>query len=108
MVTFMVGVVIDSSATAAVVCYVRTKRILLVDLRLGFRKMMDKNRWWFTLSHYADGTFYYQPNRDNNPQDYTAAPRLSATAAAALILTLPKRSLAMTKLEGFAGKKGRR
>ena len=74
----------------------------------SLRKLLDENRWWFTLSHYADGTFYYQPNRDNNPQDYTAAPRLSATAAAALILTLPKRSLAMTKLEGFAGKKGRR
>ena len=64
----------------------------------SLRKLLDTNRWWFTLSQCSDGTFYYQPNRDNNPQDYTAAPRLSATAAAALILTLPKRNLKMTQL----------
>lgn len=64
----------------------------------SLRKLLDENRWWFTLSQCSDGTFYYQPNRDNNPQDYTAAPRLSATSAAALILTLPKRNLKMTQL----------
>jgi len=64
----------------------------------SMRKLFDENRWWFTLSHCSDGSFYYQPNRDNNPQDYTAAPRLSATAATALILTLPKRSLKMTQI----------
>ncbi len=64
----------------------------------SLRKLLDANRWWFTLSQCSDGTFYYQPNRDNNPQDYTAAPRLSATAATALILTLPKRNLKMTQI----------
>ena len=31
----------------------------------NFRKLMDANRWWFTMAQCADGTFYYQPNRDN-------------------------------------------
>ena len=61
----------------------------------SFRSLMDHNRWWFTLAHCPDGTFYYQPNRDNNPQDYTAAPRLSATAATALILSMRDRRLAI-------------
>ena len=38
----------------------------------------------------------YQPNQDNNPQDYAAAPRLSATAATALILTIKCKKLQMT------------
>ncbi len=54
----------------------------------SFRNLMDKNAWWFSLAHCPDGTFVYMPNRDNNPQDYTAAPRLSATAAVALILSI--------------------
>jgi len=62
----------------------------------SFRKLMDQNRWAFSLSHCPDGTFYYQPNRDNNPQDYAAAPRLSATAATALILTIKQKQLQMT------------
>ena len=62
----------------------------------SFRKLMDYNRWAFSLSHCPDGTFYYQPNRDNNPQDYAAAPRLSATAATALILTVKYKKLQMT------------
>jgi len=62
----------------------------------SFRRLMDHNRWAFSLSQCPDGTFYYQPNRDNNPQDYTAAPRLSATAATALILTISRRQLQMT------------
>ena len=64
----------------------------------SMRKLFDENKWWFTLSQCAEGNFYYQPNRDNNPQDYTAAPRLSATVAAALILTLPSKSLALTRI----------
>jgi hypothetical protein len=63
---------------------------------VSFRKLMDQNRWALSLSQCPDGSFYYQPNRDNNPQDYTAAPRLAATAATALILTLPRRQLQMT------------
>jgi hypothetical protein len=65
----------------------------------AFRSLMDENRWWFSLAHCTDGTFYYQMNRDNNPQDYTAAPRLSATAATALILSMRDRRLRMMNLE---------
>jgi len=63
---------------------------------VSFRKLMDHNLWSFTLAHCPDGTFYYQPNRDNNAQDYSAAPRLSATAATALILSVKHRKLLMT------------
>jgi len=68
----------------------------------SFRKLMDHNRWSLSLAHCPDGTFYYQPNRDNNPQDYSAAPRLAATAATALILSIKNRTLQMTgaKLSG--------
>ena len=62
----------------------------------SFRKMMDYNRWSFSLAHCPDGTFYYQPNRDNTLQDFDAAPRLSATAATALILTIKYKKLQMT------------
>ncbi len=62
----------------------------------SFRKLMDHNRWFFSLSQCVDGTFYYQPNRDNNPQDYAAGPRLSATAATALILSVKFKKLQMT------------
>ena len=62
----------------------------------SFRKLMDYNRWSFSLAHCPDGTFYYQPNRDNTLQDFFAAPRLSATAATALILTVKYRKLQMT------------
>jgi len=62
----------------------------------SFRKLMDHNRWCFSLAHCPDGTFYYQPNRDNNAQDYHAAPRLSATAATALIFSARHKRLQMT------------
>jgi len=62
----------------------------------SFRKLMDHNRWSFSLAHCPDGTFYYQPNRDNNPQDYAAAPRLAASATTALIFTVKRRKLQMT------------
>ena len=65
----------------------------------SFRNLMDNNRWWFTLAHCTDGTLYYQLNRDNNAQDYTAAPRLSATAATALILSMRQRRLVMMNLD---------
>ena len=60
------------------------------------RRLMDYNRWEFNLAHCPDGTFYYQPNRDNNQQDFAAGPRLSATAATALILSLKHKKLQMT------------
>lgn len=62
----------------------------------SLRSLLDNNRWYFALSHCPDGTFVYQPNRDANAQDWTAAPRLSATAATALILTLGKKKLVIT------------
>lgn len=66
---------------------------------VSFRKLMDHNRWSLSLAHCPDGTFYYQPNRDNNPQDYAAAPRLAATATTALILSIKHKKLQMTGAE---------
>jgi len=62
----------------------------------SFRKLMDSNRWWFTLSQCADGSFYYQPNRDNNPYDFHDASRISASAVVALILSADRRNLRVT------------
>lgn len=64
-----------------------------------FRTLMDHNRWHFALAQCSDGTFYYQPNRDNNPQDFNAAPRLGASAVTALILSAKHRRLQMTGAE---------
>lgn len=63
-------------------------------LPANFRKLMDANRWWFSLAQCPDGSFYYQPNRDN--AGYGADARMTATAAAAFIFTIPKHSLALT------------
>jgi len=65
--------------------------------RASFRRLMDANRWWFTLSQCTDGTFYYQPNRDN--AGYGADSRLSASAVTAFILSIEKRNLLMTRAE---------
>jgi len=61
-----------------------------------FRKLMDYNRWHFAMAHTPEGNFYYQPNRDNNPQDYSAGPRINATAANALVLTARFKKLQIT------------
>lgn len=68
----------------------------------AFRKLMDYNRWHFALAQCPDGTFYYQPNRDNNAQDYSAAPRLSATATNLLILSVQSKRLQMTGAQPVA------
>ncbi|MCB9878491.1 MAG: hypothetical protein H6835_12910 [Planctomycetes bacterium] len=60
----------------------------------AWRSLLDANRWWFVLSECPDGTFYYQPNRDN--AGYGADSRLSASAVVAFILTMEKRSLCIT------------
>ena len=60
----------------------------------NFRKLMTANRWWFTMAQCADGTFYYQPNRDNAGYDSTA--RLTASCVVAFIFTIPKRNLVIT------------
>ena len=63
----------------------------------SFRKMMDKNRWWFTLAHCSDGTFYFQPNRDYNASDFTSGrSRISASAVVALIFSAKKKNLYLT------------
>ncbi len=60
----------------------------------NFRKLMDANRWWFTMAHCTDGTFYYQPNRDNS--GYSSEARMTASTVVAFIFTIPKRSLIIT------------
>ncbi len=60
----------------------------------AFRRLMDLNRWWFILAQCSDGSFYYQPNRDN--AGYGRDSRISATAVTALIYSIPKRNLAIT------------
>jgi len=57
---------------------------------------MDYNRWHFALALTPEGNFYYQPNRDNNSQDYSADPRLNATAANALVLSAKFKVLQIT------------
>lgn len=69
----------------------------------SFRKLMDANRWWFTMAHCTDGSFYYQPNRDNSC--YGSDSRTLASSVTAFILTIPKRGLMMTGKEGKAGPK---
>lgn len=63
--------------------------------RPHLRKLLDYNRWWIVLAECEDGTYVYQPNRDNNPQDYAADPRLSATAAMGLIFSVKEQRLAI-------------
>ncbi|MCK6445613.1 MAG: DUF6288 domain-containing protein [Planctomycetes bacterium] len=60
----------------------------------SFRRLMDANRWWFSLAQCGDGTFYYQPNRDN--AGYGEDSRLSASAVTAFVLSIPKHNLAVT------------
>jgi len=60
----------------------------------NFRQLMDANRWWFTMAQCTDGTFYYQPNRDN--AGYGPDARLTASCVVAFIYTIPKRSLVIT------------
>ena len=60
----------------------------------SFRRLMDANKWWFVLAQCPDGSFYYQPNRDN--AGYGADSRISASAVTAFILSIPKKSLHLT------------
>ena len=67
----------------------------------SFQKLMNANRWWFTLAECPDGSFYYQPNRDN--AGYGSDSRISASAAVAFILSLPENALTVTgKASRFA------
>jgi alpha-galactosidase len=60
----------------------------------SFRALMDANRWWFALAQCTDGTYYYQPNRDN--AGYGADSRMTASSVTAFMLLIPKRGLVMT------------
>ena len=68
----------------------------------SFRKLMDSNKWWFVLAQCPDGSFYYQPNRDN--AGYGADSRLSASAVTAFIFSLDKKSLFMTGRKPTTGR----
>ncbi|MEQ1893491.1 MAG: DUF6288 domain-containing protein, partial [Planctomycetota bacterium] len=60
----------------------------------SFRRLMDANRWWFTLAECTDGSFYYQPNRDNS--GYGSDSRLSASAVTAFVFSIPRHNLCVT------------
>ena len=64
----------------------------------NFRKLMDANRWWFTMAQCDDETFYYQPNRDN--AGYGSDARMTASCVVAFIYTIPKNNLVITGREG--------
>ena len=64
----------------------------------SFRRLMDANRWWYVLARCPDGTYYYQPNRDN--AGYGADSRLAATAVTAFVLSIPRGGLAVTRHVG--------
>ena len=66
-----------------------------------FAEVIRANRWWFVLAECPDGTFHYQPNRDN--AGYGPDARLLATAVTAFILSIPEGRLEVT--EQFAGKR---
>ena len=57
----------------------------------ALRALLDANRWWFTLAHCGDGTFHYQPNRDN--AGYGEDARLVITSVVAFVLSLPDSAL---------------
>ncbi|MFN0053120.1 MAG: DUF6288 domain-containing protein [Planctomycetales bacterium] len=60
----------------------------------SFRQLMDANRWWFTMAQCGDGTFYYQPNRDN--AGYGSDARMTASCVVAFLFTIPRHSLVIT------------
>jgi Family of unknown function (DUF6288) len=60
----------------------------------SFRKLLDNNRWWFSLAHTPEGNFFYQPNRDNYPNQEM---RFVASSVTALVLSLPKRNLMISE-----------
>ncbi len=66
----------------------------------SFRNLLDANRWWFTLAQCTDGSFYYQPNRDN--AGYGSDARMTASCVVAFIFTIPKHSLVITGKEANA------
>ena len=58
------------------------------------RSLLDANRWWFALAQCADGSYYYQPNRDN--AGYGPDARIQASAVTAFVLQAPRHTLHLT------------
>jgi hypothetical protein len=57
----------------------------------GLKKLMTYHKWYFNLAHNPDGSFYYQPNRDNAGYDSNARKKMTATVA--FILSLKNKNL---------------
>ena len=55
---------------------------------------MDANRFWFALAQCTDGSYYYQPNRDN--AGFGADSRITASAVTAFIFSIPLQNLVIT------------
>ncbi|MCP3914775.1 MAG: hypothetical protein GY711_04345 [bacterium] len=60
----------------------------------NLRRMLDANRYWFALAQCPDGSYYYQPNRDN--AGYGADSRITASAVTAFIFSIPLQNLVVT------------
>jgi len=60
----------------------------------AYRALMDANRWWFALAQCPDGSYYYQPNRDN--AGYGPDARIKMSAVTAFILQAPQQTLHVT------------
>ena len=60
----------------------------------SLRNVMDANRYWFALAQCTDGSYYYQPNRDN--AGFGADSRITASAVTAFIFSIPLQNLVVT------------
>ena len=60
----------------------------------SFRKLMDANKWWFTMAQCHDNSFYYQPNRDNAGYDENS--RIEISSVVAFIYGIPNKKLVIT------------
>ena len=63
----------------------------------NFRKLMDANRWWFTMAQCNDQTFYSQPTRDLD--FYGPDSRMNASVVVAFIFSIPMQNLVITGRE---------
>jgi hypothetical protein len=69
----------------------------------GFRNLMNYHKWWFNLAHCTNGTFHYQPNRDNSGYP-RGDPRVKMSAIVAFSLSTKNKNLRITGANtGIAG-----
>ncbi len=61
----------------------------------GFEHLMRYHKWWFSLAQCPDGSFYYQPNRDNN-RAYVGNLRHMMSAVMAFIFSVKNKNLHIT------------